>query len=642
MATPNWSKGRFLLLAFLGAAWLGFQLYVLFSPQPPLVGRSFHLGFALLLFLVAVPEPRGKTGRIIDAILALGVVAVLIYYPLSLSRLSDRMEAVDPVLTQDLIFGGILLLIVLECVRRVVGWSLLGVLLAFLLFAFIGQLIPSWTSQSWVPELFKYSGFTPGDAAESFTMTANGLLGITTQTSLGFVFYFVLFGALYAAIGGAQLFIDIGLRLTGRQRGGPAKAAVVASGLMGSISGSAVANVATTGIFTIPLMLKAGYRRTMAGAIEAISSTGGQLMPPVMGIAAFVMADLLQEDYSTIALAGVIPALAFYWSVFLAVDLHARRSPDLANSGEATSPDSPSLRSRLYLLLPLAILLGLLFTGFSAALCAVSASAGCLIVGLLQRKLSAKDWLEVLIQGTRQAAQVAIPIAAVGLIIEISIQTNLVLKFSVDLLELSGGTMLGALFWIILGCLIMGMGLPTVAAYIIGATLFVPALVEFGLPKLGCHFFVMYFCVLSMITPPIALASYTAAGLAEAPVMKTCFAALRLAAAAFIIPFAFLFSPALLAQGTMVSTIAQAALLLAGTSIWAMAAQGYFLGRLPNLAQRLWLGTLAVFTLTLPATVPLLSHSTALAWCISLAISIGGLILAWIWTKTTRPDQAST
>ncbi len=600
MASANNTCRR--LHAVLGGSWLLFQLYIILSPQPPMLQRPLHLGFVLAVFLLArrqnTTTPSSSRG-FVDGLLVTGVAAVMGYYLLSWQRLSERMEAVDPILLGDLLFGVLLVGIALECVRRTVGWSLLGVILAFLCFGFLGRLIPGWTSFAWVPELIKFSGFSLGDAVENFTMTPNGLLGVTTMTSMTFVFYFVVFGAAYAFVGGGQLFIDLGLRLSGRQRGGAAKAAVISSSFMGSISGSAVANVATTGVFTIPLMRRAGYQPAMAGGVEAIASTGGQLMPPIMGVAAFVMAELLQEPYGTIALAGIIPALAFYWSLLMVVDLHARRT-NVQPAPAETDGEAETIRGRLYLLTPLAVLLAALFSGLTANLCAVMATAACLVIALFQRSHSRQDWLEALLKTTRQAAEVAIPIAAIGLIIEVSVQSSLVLKFSVHLVELSGGTVIGALVWIVLGCIIMGMGLPTVAAYIIGATLFVPALLDMGLSKLPAHFFVMYYCVLSMVTPPVALASYTAAGLAEAPVTKTCFSALRLSLVGFIIPFTFVFNPAILGQGTAGMITLSALCLFAGTTVWSVAIEGYLFSRTLPLLLRWLIGLAAIAILFLP------------------------------------------
>ncbi len=586
-------------VGILGVLWLAFQLYILFSPQLPMVQRPWHLVFAVSLFVLAPRRDGQRTSPWMDGILLLGIASVASYYLVSWRRLSARMEAVDPILTLDVVFGLLFVAIMLICVWRAVGWSLLGVLLACLVFGFIGRVFPGWTSLTWVPELFKFSGFTLSDAVESFTMTPNGLLGVTTSTSMTFVFYFVFFGAVYSAIGGGQLFIDMGLRVAGRQRGGAAKAAVLSSSLMGSISGSAVANVASTGLFTIPVMRRAGYSAPMAGAVEAIASTGGQLMPPIMGIAAFVMAELLQQPYGTIALAGIIPALAFYWSLLLTIDLHARRA-NLHPVAADPDIDTKPIRQRLHLLLPLVLLIGLLAKGLSANLCAVLAMATCVVMGLAQRALSAAGWMEVLRKAARQAAEVAIPIAAIGILIEVAVQSSLVLKFSVHLVDLSGGTLVGALFWIIIGCIIMGMGLPTVAAYIIGATLFVPALLDLGLAKLPAHFFVMYYCVLSMVTPPVALASYTAAGLAEASVTKTSMLALRLSLVAFVVPFAFVFNPALLGQGSAAAIALGILLLLLGTSLWAVALQGQGLGKPISLPGRLILALVAIALLLQP------------------------------------------
>ena len=568
----------------LGTIWLAFQITILFHPQIPMIQRPLHLGLALGLFLLCKPMTGKRIGlalaRCINATLLTGVLAILTYYLLNANRLTERMEGIDEILKLDIICGCILMGILLECVRRAIGWSLLGVILIFLVYGFIGTLIPAWNNLSWMPDLFRYQGFGLEEAVEIFTMTPNGILGVTTSTSLLFVFYFVFFGAVYSAVGGGQLFIDIGLRLAGRQKGGAAKAAIVSSSLMGSISGSAVANVATTGVFTIPLMRRVGYSAPAAAGIEAIASTGGQLMPPIMGVAAFVMAELLQIPYARIALAGVLPAFAFYLSLCLVVDFHARRT----GIGVLNNEDHPdaALLPRLYLLFPPILLVGLLMTGKSAGLAAVIATAACVPICYVRRKtwLSLKKWFEVIGRGTGQAAEVAVPIAAIGIIIEVAIQSNLALKFSTNLMQMSGGSVLGVMSLIIVGCIIMGMGLPTVAAYIIGAILFVPALIDLGIPDLAAHFFVMYYCVLSMVTPPVALAAYTAAGLASTNSMVASMNAFRLSLVAFFIPFIFAFHPALLTQGSLGSMAWGGLVISIGILGWAMALEGYLTRKL--------------------------------------------------------------
>jgi TRAP transporter 4TM/12TM fusion protein len=407
-------------------------------------------------------------------------------------------------------------------------------------------------------------------------MATHGILGVTTETSVNFVWYFILFGVVYSATGGGQLFIDAALRLVGRRPGGAAKAEIVASAFFGTISGSAVANVVATGIFTIPLMKRTGYSPEEAAAHEATASTGGQLMPPVMGIAAFVMAELLATPYGRIALAGLIPAVAYYFALYMIVHLKARRrgiGTLSANDIAGVGPIAP----RAYLFAPPLVLIALLVLDYSAVTAAMVASIAALAICYARAgsRLGARGWVDLVEEVARQAAQVAVPIIAIGIIIAVAIQSNLALKFSTQLIELSGGTLIGAMLMIIVGCIVMGMGLPTVAAYIIGAILFVPALTKLGVDVLAAHFFVMYYCVLSMITPPVALASYAAAGLAKADSMKTGWIAFKLSLVLFLIPFAFAFDPALLWSGPLGWIALAFASMMAATFAWAVFLEGY-------------------------------------------------------------------
>jgi len=583
------------LRLILSLAWMAGQIYIIYYPMMPLIQRPLHLLLALALVILWIPLKSDRlatwVSQAIDLVLVVAVIATTVYYLESAYRLTERMEGIDDILMRDVVFGIILIVVIAECVRRVVGWSLLGVILAFLFYAFAGDWFPGW---------LQFGGFGLAEMVETLTMTANGVLGVTTETSIQFVFYFVAFGAFYAAIGGSQLFIDIGLAAVGRHMGGAAKAAVVSSSMMGSISGSAVANVAATGVFTIPLMRKSGFDANRAAATEAVASTGGQLMPPIMGISAFVMAELLQVNYGKIALAGIIPAVGFYLAIFLGVDLFSRRT------GIGTIPKSDSgthaaLVPRLYLLLPPVILIGVLISGYSATFAAVVAIAACVGTAYLRRAtwLSFKGLINAIQQATKQAAKVAVPIASIGIIISVSIQSNLALKFSANLIQISGGSLLGAMLFIILGCIIMGMGLPTVAAYIIGAILFVPALLNLGIPELAAHFFVMYYCVLSMITPPVALASYTAAGMADANTIKTSLLAFRMSMVSFFIPFAFAFDQSLLGVGSALQIAIAFITLAAGTGAWTVALAGYLGGKL-NPVERLLFGAAAIAVIFSP------------------------------------------
>ncbi len=366
------------ILAFvIGVSFIAFQVWLLFSPQQALIERPIHLSAALILLFLYRPlkAPRLPAWfRIaIDTMLVLSAMAVLGYYLLGYERLTTRMENVSPILLVDLVFGILLVFLLLEGARRAVGWILVWVLLAFVAYAFWGNILPGWLN---------FRGFELESAIEISSMTTAGILGITTSTSVSFIFYFILFGAFYAAVGGGQLFIDLAIRATGRATGGTAKAAIIGSSLMGSISGSAVSNVVSTGVFTIPLMKRTGVPGYRAAGIEAIASTGGQLMPPVMGVAAFIMAEFLGIPYTQVALAGLIPAIAFYLALILVVDLTARRGGVRPLSAEEVA-ETPAIAPRIHLVAPLVVLITLLISGYSAAYSAVIASVTCLVFRLV-------------------------------------------------------------------------------------------------------------------------------------------------------------------------------------------------------------------------------------------------------------------
>ncbi|HEX7054426.1 MAG TPA: TRAP transporter fused permease subunit [Burkholderiales bacterium] len=600
--TPRW---------LIAAAWIAFQLYILWDPLPLQIARPVHICLALAtVFLWHRRQP------VLDWLLVALAGAVLVYYLADWHRFYERMEDVDPVLPIDKVMGVLILGAIFEAVRRTVGWSLLGVVLAFVAYGFLGPWFPGWLGF----QGFRFEGFI-----EFMTVATHGILGITTETSVNFVFYFILFGAVYSATGGGQLFIDAALRLVGRRPGGAAKAEIVSSALFGTISGSAVANVVATGIFTIPLMKRAGFSAEEAAAHEATASTGGQLMPPVMGVAAFVMAELLAIPYVRVALAGIIPAVAFYFALYIIVDLKARKRAIGTIPPEELAAVQPIL-PRLQLFLPPLVLIALLAYDYSATTAAIYASGVALVVCLFRRdtRLSLKGVLDMVEDTAKQAAEVAVPIIAIGVIIAVAIQSNLALKFSTQLIALSGGTLLGAMLMIVLGCIVMGMGLPTVAAYIIGAILFVPALTKLGIGDLQAHFFVMYFCVLSMITPPVALASYTAAGLAKADSMRTGLLAFRLSLVLFLIPFAFAFDASLLWEGTAWTVGLAFVSTMAATFGWAVFLEGW-LGASLNVVERLAFCAASLAVIFAP------THSAAWgAGCAALALLAG-------WALALRP-----
>ncbi|MEP7029347.1 MAG: TRAP transporter fused permease subunit [Pseudolabrys sp.] len=598
-----------------GLALVAFQYWILVHPQPPLVTRPIHLVLALLIVFLWNPLADARMPlllrRAIDVVIIAGTAAFMAYYWLALTRIQERIENVDAVFTQDVIFGVIFVLLLLEGVRRTTGWILVWVILAFLVYGGFAFVLP----------FGGFRGFALSEFVEILMLTTSGIFGVTTETSVTFVFYFIAFGVVFAAIGGGRLFIDLAIRLVGRATGGSQKVAVVGSSLMGTITGSAVANVAAVGVFTIPLMVQSGVPAERAAATEAIASTGGQLMPPVMGVAAFVMAELLGVPYTQIALAGVIPAVAYYVALYMLVDLNARKTGTGTLPPQAVDDVEPLL-PRLHLLLPPIILITCMVFDYSAQTAAMYATISCFPVAFLRKA----DWfgpgrvLAMIRDTGKQAAEIAVPIGAIGIVIAVAIQSNLALKFSAGLISASGETLAGSLLLIIAGCIIMGMGLPTVAAYIIGAVLYAPALQKLGVPVLASHFFVMYYCVLSMVTPPVALAAYAAAGLARTSPWTTGWIAFQMSFVAFLIPFAFIADSALLFQGPVLNVIIASLGLFVPTGLWAVGITGYFRRALvwPDRILLLACGVVAI-----------IAPTGAMLWWLGNGIGVVFLALNW-------------
>jgi TRAP transporter 4TM/12TM fusion protein len=580
----------------LGAIWFVGQIYVLFYPPIPMLARPLHVMMAIVLILLWQPlvAKDGKSRpylRAIDVLALAAVITTTIYYVVRADYLTERMENVDPVLWSDLIFGTLTLLLLCEATRRVLGWNLLSVIVIFVAYGWLAPYLPGW---------LHFVGFRFPEFIEIMTMAGHGVFGITTETSLTLVFYFLAFSAMYAAVGGTALFMDLALKLVGKRPGGAAKAEVVSSALFGTVSGSAVANVTATGSFTIPLMMRTGYSREWAAAHEAIASTGGQLMPPVMGISAFVMADILGVPYAKIALAAAIPALVYFGSLYLLVHLNALRS-GIGSLPAAEIDAIESVGRRILLIAPPLALIGAFAYGYDAPMAAVIGGIVAWACGYLPGGLpiTPRRFFEMTDDCARQAAAVAIPIAAIGIIIGVAVQSNLAIKFSTQMLALGGGTLTGALIFISLGIIMLGMGLPTVAAYVIGAILFVPALQKLGVDQLAAHFYVLFFAVLAMVTPPVALASYTAAGIARANANRTGLYAFILSLPTFLIPIAFVRDPAILFVGDWGEIAIAAITLCCGAAAWIVMISGY-VGVTLNSAERAVFGVLAVVLILAP------------------------------------------
>ncbi len=542
----------------------------------PLYQRSVHLlGLLFICYLLYRPHPGGenKGVGVVDWVLvaALAGLAAYLYQAFAPGAVLDR--GIMGPSQIDTWVGGALILLVLEATRRTVGMPIVLVAVAFLAYGLFGP---------YLPDFLAHKGYSPQRLITYLVWTTEGVFGIPLAVSATFVVVFIIFGAFLDKLGAGNLFIQMALALTGRRRGGPALTAVVASGLMGSISGSSVSNVVTTGTFTIPLMKRTGYSPLFAGAVEAVASTGGQIMPPVMGAGAFVMAELLGTSYAHIALAAAIPALLYFASVGLMVCFEAQRK-QLAVLSQGEVPRArDTLRKGYHLLVPLAVLVYLLvvehlspmLSGFYA-ICTLVATAG-LYSAVRERRLPWREILAAMEAGVITAAPVAMACAAAGMVIGVVSLTGLGVRFTQMVVQLSGGVLwLGGLLTMV-ACIILGMGLPTTAAYIITAVLGVPALTNMGVSPLQAHMFIFYFAIISFITPPVAISAYAASGIAGTNAMSTGFMSFRLGLAGFIVPFLFLYSPSIVLEGGVLRIILDSLTALLGVSAMAGGLVGWY------------------------------------------------------------------
>ncbi len=542
-----------------------FHLYVAFvGPPDAYVMRGIHVAFALVLAFLVLPGWSTKAERpgIVDVILLVAAAACALYPTWNLNYIVNRMYYVDDPVFWDFVFGIGLILLIMEATRRATGWALPVTAALFLLYGV------TWGNQS------------VGIMLDQLYLTTEGIFGIPLYVSATYVMLFILFGAFVERSGAGQMFMDFALALAGHTSGGPAKVAVITSSLFGTVSGSAVANVMTTGTFTIPLMRKTGYRPAFAGAVEAVASTGGQLMPPIMGAAAFVMAEFLGTSYLTVAAFALLPALLYYVAVFMAVHFEARRV-GLVGLPRADLPRlKEALLDRGHLFLPLAVIIWVLLSGYSAAFAAICGIASVVPTTWLRastrRTFTPIAIIEALEAGARNTIVVALACACAGIVIGTITLTGLGLAFTNIVLTLSQNMLLPALLLTMVAGIILGMGLPTTPAYIVQVALLVPALVRLGVQVEAAHLFVLYFAVLSAITPPVAMAVYAANGISRAGLMESSWAAMKLGLTGYIIPFMFVFGPSLLMIGAWQTIALSIVTATVGVTCLAGALHNYF------------------------------------------------------------------
>ncbi len=607
--------------ATLGVAYILFLLKQFFVPVSPLTAATVHVYTAAALVLLFQPLDKEfakvkSFARLIDVVLIGVSLYLCFHYYTSIPRLETRLEMIDDVLTQDRFAFIAGFLILAEGVRRSVGFSLLAVVGIFVLYGFLGNYFPGWMA---------FDGFSLDTMTEMITMQTEGLFGITSATAINFVFFFVLFGCVFTMTGGGSVFIDIAMKATAPLTGGAAKMSLLGSALFGMVSGSAVANTTSTGVLTIPIMKRSGYTGEQAGATEAIASTGGQLMPPIMGIAAFVMSDMLGVPYTEIAAAGIIPAAAFYFALFVIIDLRARKT-GVGNIKKEDLSVEP-IKPRLHLLISPVFLVIALISGYSAPYAAFVGSVVALAAPMLRKgtRFDLKLLFPMCMDTAKQMAWVSVPLASVGIIMVVATQSNLAFKFVEILSQVGGHNLYLSLIMVILGCIVMGMGLPTVAAYIIGSIIFAPALIEMGVDRLAANMFIMYYCVLSMVTPPVALCAYAASAISKSSSSKTGLIAFSYALVIFLVPFGFITDPVVLWKGSIGMILIAFSGMLLATFCWAVFLQGWLMKNL-NLFER------AIFFF---ASLGLILEKTGSAiWFVFLLAAV--ITSFWCWKSSPK------
>ena len=625
-------KATIKIAALLAAALTIFQIFTaLYMPFPAMMQRSIHLGLGLAIVFLYYPKKRPEKDvlKILSYLLGFICAAIALIAcfnsALNWEAMAKPMRLAVP-WTSDRIFGTLLVILVLWGTKKVTGWAMPIIAVIFLCYAYFGPYIPG---------LFKHPGVKFGNLIGMSYMCTEGLFSSILGVSTNEVFVFLLFGQLLESLGGSDFFLKWANSGFGKVKGGPAKVAIFGSALFGSISGSAVANVVGTGTITIPLMKRVGYDPAYAGAVESVASTGGLIMPPVMGAAAFIMADLLGITYWRVCLAALIPAILYYLALFMMVHLRAH-ALNLKGLPEDEIPDGKKLlKEQGYIYLPplvvLIFVLGVLeYPAYKACIyCCI-----LLIVLAMTRKdlraVMRKEWFSILVKTAKSSMTVIMACSCAGIIL-MSLQTSgLILKLSNILIALANGQLWLLAILVMIGSLILGMGLPASACYIILAILAAPALVEMGVPTIAAHLFVLYFGAMSAITPPVAMAAFAAAPIADEKATKIGFTAFKMAIPAFLVAFCFVFQPELVMIGSWYKIIFVLINCILGVIAMAIGLQGYLKDSIGLVKRLLWIA--AGVLLILP---PILLTITGYIMCVVLFLAEKGK-----FTQKTKMAEA--
>lgn len=558
-------KLAFTVIAVVGAL---FHLFVLnFYPIEPWVFRSVHLAFGAVLALMLFKGSKKGSNKIsiIDWALILSIIFVTGYIYMNLSTLLFRFGVMPT--TIDAVVAIMGLIVVFEITRRTSGWTLPILATIFMGYAFLGPYLPG---------ILNHRGYSM-ERFVTYIFGVDGVFGVTLDVSSKYILLFIIFGAFLQMSGVGRYFIDFSFSLAGGMRGGPAKVSVISSGLMGMMNGTSAGNAVATGSLTIPLMKRVGYTGRFAAATEATASAGGQIMIPIMGAGAFLMAEITGIKYSDIIIAATIPALLYFISVYFMVDFQAIKN-GMKGIPRKELPPLKGIMKQAYLFIPIIILIGALLSGFTVIRSGTVGIIACLVISWVHpsNRMGPKKVIEALELGMKNTIQLLSVCATAGIIVGVIALTGVGMRFSSMLLGVADTNILLALLFAMGISIILGMGMPTTAAYAVAASVVAPGLISIGVPILFAHMFVFYYAVMSAITPPVALAAYAAAGVAGTDPFKTGLTAFKLGIAAFVVPYMFIYSPELMMEGTAPKIAIASVTAAIGIYLLSAAVQGWF------------------------------------------------------------------
>lgn len=572
--TLNGFSGK--IISILAVSLAVFQLYTaFFGVLPTMQQRSFHVAFILAMIFLLYPGAKSSLRNkisLVDWVLALAAAGCSLYVFLSYEDIALRAGIVY---NYELVLGGIFIALVFEAGRRVLGYVLPSFCFLFLPFAYFGRYLPG---------PLQHFGLSISRIIEELYLTTDGLFGLVTGVSATYIYLFVLFGAFLSSTKTSEFFNDIAMALTGHRKGGPAKIAVLSSALVGTISGSTSANVATTGTFTIPLMKRIGYEPHFAAAVEAAASTGGQIMPPIMGAAAFIIADTLNIPYLMVLMAAVVPAILYFWGIWCSLSLEASKL-GLEGLPKNTLPNVKDvLLTSGYKAIPLFVIVYLLVKGYNPLYAGCWGIFSCIVLSFVKKsdRLDLKTLIATLEDGSKGALSVAIACIIVGIVVGTMGATGVALRIGDAIIAVTKGHLVLTLIVTMVITILFGMGMPTTASYVMASVVAAPAIVLLGVNPLDAHLFVFYFAALATVTPPVCVGAYTAAGLAGSDPNKTAFSAVKLALSGFIVPFIFILAPEILLTNvsSWLVTIQAIISAIVGVFLLASAAENYMMAPL--------------------------------------------------------------